>query len=87
MAQKITPSKIVKHARELIIKGIESGDNSFVIFDVDGALERLEHYRCQLKSFSPTAVSHIHISQIIWHNGARLSQVKVCMQRCALLMK
>lgn len=55
MAQKITPSKIVKHARELIIKGIESGDNSFVIFDVDGALERLEHYRCQLKSFFPNS--------------------------------
>ncbi|HCU1401628.1 TPA: GNAT family N-acetyltransferase, partial [Escherichia coli] len=55
MAQKITPSKIVKHARELIIKGIESGENSFVIFDVDGALERLDHYRCQLKSFFPNS--------------------------------
>lgn len=53
MAQKMTPLKIIKHAKELIDKGIESGDNSFVIFDVDDALKRLENYELQLKKIFP----------------------------------
>jgi len=63
MAQKITPYKIIKHAKELIDTGKESGEFPFMIFDIDAALERLDCYLSQLKeNFSRYSIAYSYKS-------------------------
>lgn len=63
MAQKITPPSVIKQINNLIDSGIESGNDPFMIFDIDSAIERVDRYSSDLlKVFEKSTIAYSYKS-------------------------